>query len=97
MLGTIIAYIIIGLLAGLIARAILPGRQSMGLVATTLLGIAGALVGGFIGSFLFGRGTSGDVFSIWGLLLSVGGAVLVLFLFGLVTGRRGGGGRRVTA
>ena len=45
----IIAFLVIGLIAGLIARALMPGNQSMGLLATTLLGIAGSFVGGFVG------------------------------------------------
>src|SRR5690348_3223376 len=47
---SIIWFIVVGLVAGLLARALLPGRQSMGLVATMLLGIVGSFVGGFIGS-----------------------------------------------
>ncbi|HYV49920.1 MAG TPA: GlsB/YeaQ/YmgE family stress response membrane protein [Myxococcaceae bacterium] len=82
----ILAFIIIGLLAGLIARAIMPGNQSMGLVATTLLGMVGSLVGGLIGS-LFNR--SGRLFDLHptGVILSVVGAILVLFLMGF-SGRR---------
>jgi len=82
----ILAFIIIGLLAGLIARAIMPGNQSMGLVATTLLGMVGSLVGGLIGS-LFNR--TGRIFDLHptGVIMSVLGAVLVLFLMGF-SGRR---------
>lgn len=89
---SIIAFIVIGLLAGLIARALMPGRQNMGLIATTLLGMAGSLVGGFVGS-LFRRG-EGSMFDLnpAGLILSVVGAMLVLFLVGLA----GRGRRRVT-
>ncbi len=78
----IIAFLVIGLLAGLIARALLPGNQSMGLIATTLLGIVGSFVGGFVAS-LFRSG--GHVFDLHptGLLFSVLGALLVLFLVGL--------------
>ena len=86
----ILAFILVGLIAGLLARAILPGRQSMGLLATTLLGMVGSLLGGFIGS-LFTR--DGQVFDLRpsGLLMSILGAVVVLFLAGFA-GRR----RRVT-
>jgi len=82
----ILAFIIIGLLAGLIARAIMPGNQSMGLVATTLLGMVGSLVGGLVGS-LFSR--TGRIFDLHpsGLIFSVLGALLVLFLVGF-SGRR---------
>ena len=89
---SIIAFILIGLIAGLIARAIMPGRQSMGLLATTLLGMAGSLVGGFIGSLL---SRDGEVFSLHpaGIIMSILGALLVMFLVGFA-GRRGH--RRVT-
>ena len=84
----IITFIIIGLVAGLIARAILPGRQSMGLLATTLLGMVGALVGGLIGS-LFQRG-DGRLFDVHptGILMSVIGAIVVLLLVGAAGRRR---------
>lgn len=88
---SIIVFILIGLLAGLIARAILPGRQSMGLIATTLLGMAGALLGGFVGS-LVGAQRSITELSATNLILSVVGALLVLFLVGLA----GKGRRRAT-
>lgn len=83
----IIAFIIIGLIAGLIARAILPGRQSMGLLATTLLGMVGSLVGGLIGS-LFVR--DGELFALHpsGLIMSVIGAIVVLLLVGAAGRRR---------
>ncbi|HZA49441.1 MAG TPA: GlsB/YeaQ/YmgE family stress response membrane protein [Myxococcaceae bacterium] len=89
----IIAFIIIGLVAGLIARALMPGRQAMGLVATTLLGMAGSLLGGFVGSLL--RGGDGRLFDLHGsgIIMSVLGAMLVLFVVGLA-GR--GRTRRVT-
>ncbi|NOK02807.1 MULTISPECIES: GlsB/YeaQ/YmgE family stress response membrane protein [Myxococcus] len=85
----IIAFLIIGLLAGLIARALMPGNQSMGLLATTLLGIAGSFVGGFIASLFRSDGRVFDLHPT-GLLFSVLGALLVLFLVGLA-----GRGRRV--
>ena len=83
----IIAFIIIGLLAGLLARAVMPGRQNMGLVATTLLGMVGSLVGGLIGS-LFTR--DGRLFDLRpsGIIMSVLGALLVLFLVGAAGRRR---------
>ena len=83
----IIAFIVIGLIAGLIARAILPGRQSMGLLATTLLGMVGSLLGGLIGS-LFQR--DGRLFDIHpsGIIMSVIGAIVVLLLVGAAGRRR---------
>lgn len=83
----IIAFLVIGLLAGLIARALMPGNQSMGLLATTLLGIAGSFVGGFIGSLIRSDGRIFDLHPS-GLLFSVLGAMLVLLLVGLAGSRR---------
>jgi uncharacterized membrane protein YeaQ/YmgE (transglycosylase-associated protein family) len=80
----IIGWIVLGLIAGAIAKAILPGRQGGGWIATLLLGVVGALVGGFIGGAIFGVGIE-EFFSIETWLVAIGGAVLVLFLYGLVT------------
>ena len=78
-----IVFIVIGLLAGLIARAVMPGRQSMGLIATTLLGMAGAVIGGLIGS-LFGASRRMTDLTASNVILAVLGALAVLFLVGLV-------------
>ena len=83
---SILAWIVLGLLAGLIARALLPGAQPAGLILTTLLGIGGALVGGFVGSAITGRGL--DEFSIWSLVLAVVGSMLILWLYSLATRSR---------
>ncbi|MDH6182592.1 putative membrane protein YeaQ/YmgE (transglycosylase-associated protein family) [Microbacteriaceae bacterium SG_E_30_P1] len=80
----IIAWIILGLAAGAIAKAILPGRQGGGWIVTLILGIVGALLGGFIGSAIFGVGLEG-FFDISTWLLAIGGAILVLLIYGLVT------------
>jgi uncharacterized membrane protein YeaQ/YmgE (transglycosylase-associated protein family) len=84
---SIIAFLVIGLLAGLLARALMPGNQSMGLLATTLLGIAGSFVGGFVGSLFR---TDGRMFDLHpsGLIFSVIGAMLVLLLMGLANRNR---------
>lgn len=82
----IIAFLVIGLLAGLIARAIMPGNQNMGLIATTLLGIVGSFVGGLIGS-LFRGGRMFDLHPS-GILMSVLGALLVLAIVGFAGKRR---------
>lgn len=84
----IIGWIILGLLAGAIAKAILPGNQGGGWLITLVLGVVGALLGGFIGSALFGIGLE-DFFSIQTWLVAIAGAILVLLIWGLVTrGRR---------
>ena len=85
---SIIAFLIVGLIAGLIARAILPGRQSMGLVATTLLGCAGSFVGGLVGGLISGRGFAELHPS--GIIFSVIGAIVLLLLVGMASGRRHG-------
>jgi uncharacterized membrane protein YeaQ/YmgE (transglycosylase-associated protein family) len=82
----LLAFILFGLIVGLVARAIMPGRQSMGLVATTLIGIAGSFVGGLIGSLFYG----GSVFELHtaGIIGSILGALLVMFIVGYVGSRR---------
>ena len=80
----IIAWIILGLIAGAIAKAILPGTQGGGWLITLLLGVVGALLGGFLGSVIFGVGLQGFLdISTW--LLAIGGAIVVLLIYGLVT------------
>ncbi len=83
-MGTIIGYIVIGLIGGAIAKAILPGEQGGGWLATIVLGIVGALLGGFLGGLIFDVQYD-EIFSIEGLLFSVLGALLVLFIYGFVT------------
>ncbi|WP_010202495.1 GlsB/YeaQ/YmgE family stress response membrane protein [Salinibacterium sp. PAMC 21357] len=80
----IIGWIVLGLIAGAIAKAILPGRQGGGWIATLLLGVVGALVGGFVGGAIFGIGLE-EFFSIQTWLVAIAGSVLVLFIYGLVT------------
>jgi uncharacterized membrane protein YeaQ/YmgE (transglycosylase-associated protein family) len=80
----IIGWIILGLVAGAIAKAILPGTQGGGWIITLILGVVGALLGGFIGSAVFGIGLEG-FFSIQTWLLAIGGAIVVLLIYGLVT------------
>ncbi|MBN1381023.1 MAG: GlsB/YeaQ/YmgE family stress response membrane protein [Deltaproteobacteria bacterium] len=75
----ILSWIVMGLIVGLLAKFIMPGKDPGGIVITVLLGIAGAFVGGFIGSFLGLGGVTG--FNIGSFLLAVGGAVLLLILY----------------
>jgi uncharacterized membrane protein YeaQ/YmgE (transglycosylase-associated protein family) len=79
----IIQMIVVGLIVGLIARALMPGDQKMGLILTTLLGIAGSAVANFAGSAL-GWYRQGDNA---GWIASIVGALVVLFVYGLVTKR----------
>ena len=80
----LIGWIVLGLIAGAIAKAILPGRQGGGWIVTLILGVVGALLGGFIGSAIFGVGLGG-FFDLSTWLLAIGGAILVLLIYGLVT------------
>lgn len=86
-MGTIIAYIVIGLIGGAIAKAIMPGEQGGGWVATIILGIVGALLGGFLGGALLGVSYS-DIFSLKGLITSIIGALIVLAIWGFLAKRR---------
>jgi uncharacterized membrane protein YeaQ/YmgE (transglycosylase-associated protein family) len=72
--------IITGFVIGLIARAILPGADTMGIIATTVLGILGSLAGGFIGGVI-SKPPEGSKFHPAGFLMSVIGAVVLLFLW----------------
>ena len=84
----IIAWIVLGLLAGIIAKAMLPGDQGGGFIVTTIVGILGAIVGGAVAKAL-GFGDPIDEFfdlSTW--LAAVLGAIALLVIWGMVTGRR---------
>ncbi|MDH6059366.1 GlsB/YeaQ/YmgE family stress response membrane protein [Chrysosporum bergii ANA360D] len=85
----LIAWIILGLIAGAIAKAIYPGRQGGGIIATMVLGILGALIGGTIVTLLeTGRlQLTAATLSIPGLMVAIIGAVIAIFLWGLLTGR----------
>lgn len=81
---SIIAIIVVGFLVGLLARAVMPGEQKMGLVLTTVLGIAGSVVAGYLGQaiglYQAGQGA--------GFIGSIVGALIVLFGYGLVTKKK---------
>jgi len=79
----ILAWIVLGLVAGALAKFIMPGRQGGGIILTTVLGVVGALVGGFLGTYVFGFGDVSG-FDMRSILIAVGGALLVLFVFGFV-------------
>jgi len=79
-ISEIIGAIVLGILAGFLARALLPGKQSMGLVMTMVLGIAGAFVGYLIFTELLGIGDE-DKFDLGGLIGAVIGAMILLFVY----------------
>ena len=82
-----LAFLLLGLIAGAIAKLILPGKQGGGWLITLLLGVVGALLGGFLGSVLFGANLQ-DFFSIQTWLLAIGGSIIVLLIYGLIVNRK---------
>lgn len=82
----IISWIVVGLIAGLLAKLIMPGDDPGGIIVTTLIGMAGAVVGGFIVSILGGVGATG--FNIWSILVATLGAVILLAIYRLFVGQR---------
>jgi len=86
----IIAWIVLGLIAGAIAKAIYPGHQGGGIIATIVLGIIGALVGGFLGQLLLGTsgGASYAALTIPSVAFAIIGAMVVIFIWGLLTRQR---------
>ena len=84
MIGTIIAWILIGLVAGALAKLIMPGDDPGGIIVTILIGVAGAFVGGFLAS-LIGLGGGG---LIWTIIVATIGAIILLLIYRLVAGRR---------
>jgi uncharacterized membrane protein YeaQ/YmgE (transglycosylase-associated protein family) len=77
-------WLIIGLIAGALARLIMPGKDPMGLLATILLGIVGSIIGGLVGSFIW-RGDTG--FHPGGLFLSLLGAIFALWIWRMISSR----------
>jgi len=83
----VISWIVVGLIAGLLAKLLMPGDDPGGLIITTILGMAGALVGGFLVGLLGGVGITG--FNIWSVLVATLGAVILLAVYrALLGGRR---------
>jgi uncharacterized membrane protein YeaQ/YmgE (transglycosylase-associated protein family) len=85
----ILSWIVVGLIAGLLAKLILPGENPGGLIVTTLIGMVGAVVGGFVVGILGGVGATG--FNVWSILVATLGAIILLAVYRLFTG----GQRRV--
>lgn len=83
----ILGFLIVGLICGAVAKAILADRAVGGWLASLVIGVIGALVGGWLGSVLFNKGLEG-FFDISTWLLALGGSVLVLFIYTAITGRR---------
>jgi uncharacterized membrane protein YeaQ/YmgE (transglycosylase-associated protein family) len=82
----IISWIVVGLIAGLLARFLLPGDGPGGLIVTTLIGMAGAVVGGVLIGVLGGAGATG--FNVWSILVATLGAIVLLLVYRLFAGGR---------
>lgn len=90
----IIAFIVLGIVAGVIAKAIMPGDDPGGIIVTMLIGIAGALIGGFLAAALFDAHPLDEFFDISTWLTAIVGAVILLAIYRAITNR--GGHRRLT-
>jgi uncharacterized membrane protein YeaQ/YmgE (transglycosylase-associated protein family) len=93
MLGTIIGLLVIGVIAGYIARALVPGNDHMSVVQTIVLGIVGSFVGGFIGYALFHKDSTEGFVQPSSWIGSIIGAVIALLVYNAVTGRKSHGRR----
>lgn len=88
MLGFIVVMIIIGLVAGALARLLVPGRDPIGIVGTIVLGVVGSFIGGFLGYLLFGKDSAQGALQTSGFIGSIIGAVIALLIYRAVS-RRG--------
>jgi uncharacterized membrane protein YeaQ/YmgE (transglycosylase-associated protein family) len=88
MLGLIITMIIVGLIAGALARLIVPGRQHMSVLMTIVIGIVGSLVGGFLGYLLFHKDAQDGFLQPAGIIGSIIGAIIVLLIWSRIGSRR---------
>jgi len=89
MVGFILGLIIVGLIAGFVARALVPGPDPMGVIGTIVLGIVGSFVGGFLADVLFRDDADDRGLSPAGIIGSIIGAIIVLLVYRMVTARRG--------
>ena len=88
MIGFILYLVVIGLVAGFIARALVPGRDPMTVGATMLLGIVGSFIGGFLGYVITHHDARDGAFQASGIIGSIVGAVIALLVYRAATGRR---------
>ena len=97
MLWFIIVLLIVGFLAGALARLLVPGPDPLSVWQTWLLGVLGSFVGGFLGYILFGADIDDGAVQVSGVIGSVLGAIILLLIYRAVSRNRGHGGRRVHA
>lgn len=88
MLGLIISLIVIGLIAGAVARLLVPGRQNIGILATIVLGIVGSFIGGFLGYLIFHKDSQSGFFQPSGIIGSIIGAIIALLIYLRMGSRR---------
>ncbi len=81
----LISWILVGAIAGVLAKRIMPGEGPGGFIITIILGMAGASIGGFVVGILGGTGATG--FNIWSILVATLGAIILLFVYGLIARR----------
>jgi uncharacterized membrane protein YeaQ/YmgE (transglycosylase-associated protein family) len=85
----IIAFIILGLLAGIIAKMLVPGADPGGFIITTIIGVVGALLGGFLAAALFDADPLDEFFDLSTWLTAIIGSIILLLIYRAVSGRRG--------
>ena len=85
---SIIAWIVLGLLAGLIAKAIMPGAERVGIIITTILGVVGAMLGGFLATALGFGDAIDEFFDISTWIAAIVGALIILFVWNAISNRR---------
>ena len=88
MIGFIVYLVVIGIIAGFLARLLVPGRDPMGLFATMILGIVGSFIGGFLGYVLFGKDLNEGALQPSGIIGSIIGAVIALLVYRAMTRSR---------
>jgi uncharacterized membrane protein YeaQ/YmgE (transglycosylase-associated protein family) len=84
----VIAFILFGLVVGVIARFLMPGKQPMGFILTGLLGIAGSFLGSFVGGLIQGSGDTVETSDPYNWIGAILGALVLLFIYGMVASRR---------
>lgn len=87
-----LSFLLLGLIAGAIAKLILPGKQGGGWLATLVIGVIGAMLGGWLGGLLFGMEGLGSFFAPQTWLLAIGGSLIVLVIYGFIVSRMGNKG-----